>query len=188
VVSIGAITNVGVSDITGDVGHVGVVSGLTVPPNQVVGDILALSATSPVATGIVTAYNEAIGRVNTEPSNVKAGAIVLGGVLLGGAGRPFTSGVYTFGAAVALSGDVYFDGGVDDIFILQTAGALTQAAGIKMVPINGARAANIYWATTGATAIAANAHVEGNLLCFGAISLGVEVTLNGRVRGLAAVS
>jgi hypothetical protein len=107
--------------------------------------------------GMEAAYTEAAGRTNFDARRINVGNGNIGGLTL-------TPGVYTFTVGIRVTSDVTFKGGPDDIFILQTTGVLSSAAGIKVILSGGASARNIIWQVAGNAAIGADAEFQGILL------------------------
>jgi hypothetical protein len=56
------------------------------------------------------AYVDAAGRKNPIGARINLGGGLLGGALPGGPKKQLTPGVYTFGTAITISGDLHFDG------------------------------------------------------------------------------
>jgi hypothetical protein len=133
---------------------------------------------------MMIAYTNAKGKTAaTSVSKLNPGGGKLGGVNPGGKADPLLPGVYTFGTAVSITGDLYFSApgtSRHDTYIIQTAGAVTQAAGVTMY-LNGVESSNIIWAVATSYTIGANAHVEGIILAKAAVNFGNLASLNGRV-------
>jgi hypothetical protein len=123
-----------------------------------------------------TAYNDAKGRPNTDASRKNLGAGILGVST-----APLTPGVYTWSTGVQVSGDIYFDGDDDDIFIIQIAQTLVLAADVKVILQGGALAKNIYWQVAGAVTIGARAGMKGILLAGTSVTFVTGSQLSGRV-------
>jgi hypothetical protein len=121
-----------------------------------------------------SAYADAEGRPNTDGARINLGAGNLAGVIL-------TSGVYTFDTDVNLNGDITFSGSATDIFIIQTAGNLVQAAGYSVILSGGALAKNIFWQVAGQVTVGAGSHMDGVLLVKTAVTFVTGSSLNGRV-------
>jgi hypothetical protein len=126
-----------------------------------------------------TAYLDAAGRPNEDAARINLGAGILG--VAGGADNPLTPGVYTFGTGVTITSDIYFDGSATDIFIIQMAGNLIQAANKQVILFNGALAENIIWQVAGYVEVGAGAHLEGVLLVKTHVTFVTGSSLNGRV-------
>jgi hypothetical protein len=72
-----------------------------------------------------TAYTDAAGRTNGDASRKNVGGGDISGEIL-------TPGVYTFDVNIHFAADIAFNGGRDDIFIIQTTGNLVQATATKV--------------------------------------------------------
>ncbi|KAJ7678110.1 antifreeze protein [Mycena polygramma] len=174
--------NIGVSPIsaTGLTGF-----SLTVDPTnefstspQVVGQLFAASYAPPTPVALttasadmVTAFNDATGRVNPNFNNLASGAI--GGLVLG-------PGLYKWTSGVNVGADVTIAGSPIDTFIFQISGALTVATG-KKITLVGALPQNIVWVVTGTVTVAAGAHIEGAVLGKTSITLQTGASANSRL-------
>jgi hypothetical protein len=161
---------------------------------QVIGKAFASNYNAPTPTNLTTAvsdmeaaYTDAAGRPNSNATRINLGGGILGDTF-GGETAKLTPGVYTFGTSVILTGDIYFEGsglgegeGDTDVFIIQIAENLIQAAHYNVVLSNGALAKNIFWQVAGHVVVGAGAHMEGILLVKTDISFGTLSSLNGRV-------
>ena len=193
ILSKSGITNVPSSVIRGDVGSspiTGAAIGLTCP--QVTGTIYTVNAAGPLPCRVVnptrltsavgamgTAYNDAAGR--TLPNAVNLGAGQIGGLTL-------APGLYKWTSNVSISTDVTLRGGPNDVFILQIAGTLTQAAAKKVILTGGAQAKNVFWQTAGSVAIGTNAHFEGTILSKTLIAMKTGASIKGRLLAQTAVT
>jgi len=193
ILSKSGVTNVPSSVIRGDVGSspiTGAAIGLTCP--QVTGTIYTVNAAGPLPCRVVnptrltsavgamgTAYNDAAGR--TLPNAVNLGAGQIGGLTL-------APGLYKWTSNVSISTDVTLRGGPNDVFILQIAGTLTQAAAKKVILTGGAQAKNVFWQTAGSVAIGTNAHFEGTILSKTLIAMKTGASIKGRLLAQTAVT
>jgi hypothetical protein len=89
-----------------------------------------------------TAYTNAEGRDAAVGSRLDYGDGNLGGAF-GGDGFELTTGVYTFGSNVNIVGDIHFTGASTDVFIIQIAGNLLQAAAYNVILEGGVLPSNI---------------------------------------------
>jgi len=119
-----------------------------------------------------TAYTDASQRANTKGYNIGAGN--LGGLTL-------TTGVYTFNTDINIDVDITFSGGADDVFILQTTGALKQATSTKVILAGGAQAKNIFWQVAGSVWVGSSAVMQGILLAKNNVVLESSSSLTGRL-------
>jgi hypothetical protein len=161
---------------------------------QVTGNAFAasyLGTTPTVLTTAVsnmeTAYTDAAGRVNPDGARINLGAGLLGGAF-GGASNKLTPGVYTFGSDVSISDNIYFQGtgtgvgqGDTDIFIIQIAGNLKQAANTQVILENGALAKNIFWQVATYVEVGKGAQMEGIILAKTFVDFLTGSSLDGRV-------
>jgi hypothetical protein len=133
-----------------------------------------------------TAYTNAAGLPIpiAERINLNGGVIGVVGVLNGGDQlNPLTPGVYTFGSDVTIAETTYFDGNsdVNSVFVMQIAGNLVQAAGVRVELTNGALAKNIFWQVSGAVEVGEGAHMQGIILAFTDVLFETGSSLSGRV-------
>jgi hypothetical protein len=161
---------------------------------QLVGKAFAADYAAPVPTLLTTAvsameaaYTDAAGRLCPDAARLNLGGGTLGGAF-GGAEFKLTPGVYRFGTDVSIALTIYFEGsgmnvgeGDTDIFIIQIAGNLIQAANTQVILTNGALPQNIFWQIAGAASIDAGAHLQGNLLVKTDILFKTGSSLDGRV-------
>jgi hypothetical protein len=189
-----AITASGVNDVTGDVGispeAAAAINGFALamaPDGQhstfsiVNGEVHAASYAGHVAAELTQAISDMMA-ANVDASS-RTGTVTKGAGALGG--LTLEPGVYTFTTAVSIASDLTFDGGVDDVWIIYTAGALNVAAGVLE---GGAQANNIFF--TGATSmgIGANASIAGILVFKTTIGFGAGSSLNGRAFSQTAIT
>jgi hypothetical protein len=128
-----------------------------------------------------TAYTDAAGRPNSNGARINLGDGILNGASFGGQATPLTPGVYTFSTGVSITNNIYFSGSATDIFIIQMAGNLDQAANKRVILENGAVAENIFWQIAGNVAVGAGAHFEGVLLVKTDVTFFTGSSLNGRI-------
>jgi len=147
--------------------------------SQITGFALSATHSSPVpailttaVSDMETAYADASQRTNTEGYNIGAGN--LGGLTL-------TTGVYTFNTDIRIGVDIKFSGDADDVFILQTTGALKQATSTKVILAGGAQAKNIFWQVAGTVWVGSSAVMQGILLAKTNVVFVTSSSLTGRV-------
>jgi len=172
----GAVTNTGVSTITGDVGtNVGSATGFN--PLLITGTLHPIpdGSTAACAADLLTAYNY----VNTLPYDIE----LLYPVQFGN-NLVLTPHTYRMKAAAMLTDTVYLNalGNPDAVFVIQIDGALTTSTYSKVNLINGAQSKNVYWKIEGAVSINNYSVFRGTIICnngaLGALNTGV--TLDGR--------
>jgi hypothetical protein len=166
----GAVSNTGVSQITGNIGtNVGAVTGF----GNVNGVMhMADASTAQAAIDLQAAWYYLVTLTPTS---------TIGPVL--GSGQTLFAGVDTIAAAGSIVGALTFDaqGNSNAVFIIKTGGALTTAAGATVTLINGAVACNVFWVAEGAISMAASTTMRGTLIANnGAIDMGAGGILEGR--------
>src|SRR5580692_4031127 len=168
--SAGAVSNTGVSQITGNIGtNVGAISGF--------GNVNGVNHTADASTAQAVIDLQAAWYylVTLTPTST------IGPVL--GSGQTLFAGVDTIAAAGSIVGGLTFDaqGNPNAVFIIKTGGALTTAAGATVTLINGAVACNVFWVAQGAISMAASTTMRGTLIANnGAIDMGAGGILEGR--------
>ncbi|MFT5777719.1 MAG: hypothetical protein ACI837_000667 [Crocinitomicaceae bacterium] len=178
--SVGAVTNVGLSQVTGDFGtNSGAVSGF----GNVNGQMhISDAITTQCAIDLGIAYTNLSGQIPGE---------TLGLVL--GSGQTLLPDVYLVPGASSLLGAITLDacGDPNAVFVFQMNGAFSAAAGSEVVLINGAQACNVFWRVNGQISMATNTSFKGTIIGDGAIPLAVGVQIEGRaltVSGAISVS
>jgi hypothetical protein len=121
-----------------------------------------------------TAYADAASRPNPDAAriNLKGGSL---------SGDTMTPGVYTFSSAVSIVDDIFFCGGENDVFIIQTAQTFYVASDKKVILACGAKAENIFWQVAEAVTVGTGAHMEGIILGFTGVTFNTGSSLNGRI-------
>jgi len=92
------------------------------------------------------------------------------------------------GYGVLISTDVYLNGGANDVWILQIAGDITVASGVRVHLTGGAQAKNVFWQTFGAVALGTNSHFEGIVLSQTSINVATGASVTGRLLSQTAVT
>lgn len=171
----GAIENTGLTVINGDIGtNVGSFTGF--PPGIYTGAKHVADAVSLTAKNdLILAYNS----LNDATNAVKFDTAISSTM---GNGQVLTARTYGRGDLTTLSGTLTFDAenDPDAIFIIKIRAALNVAKNTQILLVNGARAANIYWAVDGAVSILDNTSFRGTILSNGAIHLYGGSSLEGR--------
>ena len=105
-------------------------------------------------------------------------------------GLTYGPGVYRSVAALSLVGEVILDARNDpnSQFVFISDAAFDTSANSTIRLINGARAVNVFWVTTGALTTGASSNISGNFLSEAAITLGASTTLHGYLFAIAAIT
>ena len=143
--SAGAVSNTGISQITGNVGtNSGAITGF----GNINGVVHTADASSAQA---VTDLQAAWLYLSTLIPTSAIGPVL-------GSGQTLFAGVYSIAAAGSVVGALNFDaqGIPGAVFVITTGGALTTAAGATVNLINGATACNVFWVAEGAISMAAS--------------------------------
>jgi len=181
-----AVTTVPDSVITGDVGLSPAAlsdaegfSSTLHTADQITGVLHAADMVSPTSTNLttavenmITAYNDAAGRLAPDSLNLGAGEI---------GGTSLSPGLYKWTSSVTINSNVTIDGGVDDTWIFQVAGDLTIGSNFDVILTGGAQAKNIVWQVSGEVVMGTGAHFEGIVLTQSQISMNTLSTMNGRL-------
>ncbi len=167
----GAVSNNGISQITGNVGTNGGSSTTfgNVNGGMHDGDSVSIQC----AADVLTAYNQLNALVAT-----LSHAPALGN------GDTLTAGIYAISAASTINGVLYLnaENNANAIFIFKIQGTLATAAGTKIKLINGAQACKVYWKVEGAVSMAAGTTMRGTIIANNAaISMSTGDTLEGRI-------
>jgi hypothetical protein len=152
----GAISNAGISNITGNIGtNTGAISGFGSP--SILNGIIHNG--NSVTTQAAVDLKNLITQINNIATTNSTHAAAFGSETL-------TFGVYAIGGASSIAGTLTWDaqGDSNALFIFKNGGAFTAGAGAKVVLINGASADNVFWLSTGAVAMAASTRFSGNLI------------------------
>lgn len=172
----GAVSNSGITNITGDVGSNNG-SATAYDPLLVTGMIHPIpdGSTAQCAADLLVAYNY----VNTLPYDIELLYPAQFGHNL-----VLTPHTYLMNAAAEFTDTLYLNalGNADAVFVIQINGALSTSTYSKVLLINGAQAKNVYWKVEGAVSINDYSIFNGTIICnngaLGALNTGV--TLNGR--------
>ena len=163
--TIGAISNVGITSIDGDIGsNSGAISGFE--SSTISGTVYnADSVTQSAAMDLAVAYTAFQNITATNTTHAPAF----------GSGETILPGVYSIGGAGSIAGVLTLDGQNDPSakFILKFGGAFTSGASASILLTNGAQPNNIYWIVNGAVSLAANTSMSGTIITNAAISIGV---------------
>ncbi len=172
--SIGPVTNVGVTQVVGDVGtNNGLTTGYN--PLLVTGTIHPIpdGSTAQAATDLLVGYNY----LNSLPYDIE----LLFPAQFGN-NLVLTPHVYLLNAATMMTGTLFLDaeGDPDAVFVIQINGALSTSTFSVVSLINGTQAQNVYWSVNGAVSINDFSQFVGTIVVNnGAINLNTGVILNG---------
>ena len=153
---------------------------------QVTGKLFAADYSTPTPANLTravldmqAAYLNAAGRNN--PDFIELGAGDISGLTL-------APGLYKWGTAVSINGNVTIHGGPNDVWIFQIAKGITQASATRIILSGGAQARNIFWQSAGVVALGTTAHFEGIILGATGVTLNTGATVNGRLFAQTAVT
>jgi len=168
--SIGAVSNTGISQLTG---NVGTNNGSITTFGNVNGVMHQADGGSAQASAdVLLAYNQL---KNVVPTLFPAPLL--------GNGDTLTSGVYSITAATTLSNTLTLDakGNNNAVFIFQIEAPFSTLAHSKIDLINGALACNVYWKIEGLVSIASGTFMKGTIIANNAaIAINSGSTLEGR--------
>ncbi|MES2513222.1 MAG: ice-binding family protein [Bacteroidota bacterium] len=172
----GAVSNSGITHVTGDVGtNNGLTTGFTA--TNVIGTLHTIpdGSTAQCAADLAVAYNQL---------NVLSHDIELLYPAQFGNNLVLTPHTYLLNAATVLTNTLYLNaqGNPNAVFVIKMNGAFSTSTYSKIILINGAQSKNVFWKIEGAVSINDYSVFRGTLICnngsLGAIKTGV--TLDGR--------
>jgi Ice-binding-like len=155
-------------------GDIGVSPGTAItgfPPGTLTGTLHPGDAVATQAhAALATAYADAAGR--------NPGALITTDL----GGQTLTPGVYAAGAAMTLAGTLTLDarGNPAAVFILQAGSTLTTGALSQVDLVGGAQACNVFWQVGTSATLGATSQLAGTILASTSISMGADVTIDGR--------
>lgn len=168
--SVGAVSNTGTSQLTG---NVGTNSGSNTGFGNVNGVMHSGDgASGTCANDLNTLYNQLDGKIPT----------MFPSPLLGN-GDTLTAGVYKINAVTTLSGNLILDakGNGNAVFIFQIQAAFSSNASAKVILANGAQACNVFWKIEGLVSLASQTFMRGTIVAHNAaIDMNTNDTLEGR--------
>ncbi|MBI3238466.1 MAG: DUF3494 domain-containing protein [Flavobacteriia bacterium] len=171
----GAVTNSGISHVTGNVGTNNGSSTGFGNVNGVMHD--ADGASAQCAVDLLIAYNQLN---STVPGFFPAPQL--------GNGQQLFAGVYSISAAASLDLDLTLNaqGDPNAVFIFQIQGPLSTGANSKVKLINGALACNVFWKVEGLVSMASGTSMKGTIIANNAaINMSTGDTLEGRALSTA---
>jgi hypothetical protein len=166
----GAVTNTGISHITG---NVGTNSGSSTGFGNVDGGMHDGDGTSAQCSAdLLVAYNA----LNAATPTATPAPLL-------GNGQTLNAGVYAISSAATLNGSLTLDAqnNPSAVFIIQIHGSFSTNAGSKVKLINGALACNVFWKVEGMVNMATGTSMKGTVIANNAaISMQIGDTLEGR--------
>lgn len=174
-----AITNVGPTVITGDLGiqpnNASAVTGFTfsTPP----GPGIVNGATHFANAAALQAQNDATTAFNTLAA-LPCTATVAGDL----GGMTLTPGVYCSTSTMGLTGAVTLNGQNDPAarFVFKVGSALTTASGASVNVINGAQACNIFWQVGSSATLGTGTSFLGTVIAFTSVTINTGTSISGR--------
>lgn len=191
-----AINNVSTSAVTGDLGlspaATSYITGFSLTDftgyatsAQITGSVYAADMADPTpinlttaVNNMITAYNDAAGRLSPDFLELGTGAI---------GGKTLTPGLYKWTTSVTASSDIVISGEPNDVWIFQIAQDLSLAPTVKITLEGGAQAKNIFWQVAGEVVLGTTTHFEGVVMSMTGITLQTGATFNGRALAQTAV-
>ncbi|GAC1670107.1 MAG: hypothetical protein PVS2B2_00370 [Candidatus Acidiferrum sp.] len=168
------VSNIGPTNVTGDVGIWPALSITGFPPGtltgaQHAGDAIAMSAQG----ALTTSYNNA--------AAAPGGAALTADI----GGQTLPPGVYKATTTLGITGDLTLDGTTNPngVWIFQVGSALTTAAGpgmSRVLLIGGAQAHNVFWQIGSSATLGTGSTFAGTIMAQASITVGTGATLNGR--------
>lgn len=166
----GAVSNTGLSHLTGNVGTNNGSSTNFGNVDGVMHD--ADGTTASAAADLTIAYNQ----LNAEIPNYFPAPLL-------GNGQVLIEGTYSIGQSATLDNMLTLDGGGDEsaVFIFQIQGSFSSSAGAQVLLTNGALACNVFWKIEGLVDLATNTEMKGTIIANNAaIILNSGASLEGR--------
>lgn len=166
-----AVTNVGATAITGDLGISPAAAVTGFPPGTVTGSIHKADAVAVQAKNdLTTAYTIAAGLPVTATHGTLAGLTLPGGVYNAG------------GVTLDLTGTVTLDGQNDpsSVWVFQATSDLVTASSSRVALVNGANPCNVFWQVTSSATLGSGSTFVGTIMALSSITMANGVTVTGR--------
>jgi hypothetical protein len=166
----GAVTNSGISQLTGNVGTNNGSSTGFGNVNGVMDDNNGASAQC--STDLLSAYNQ----LNSDIPTLFPAPLL-------GNGDTLIAGIYSISAATTLNLNLFLNakGDANAVFIFQIQGPFSTGASSKIILINGALACNVFWKVEGLVSMASGSTIRGTIVANNAaINMNTGDTLEGR--------
>jgi hypothetical protein len=171
----GALTNTGISQLTG---NVGTNSGSSTAFGNVNGQMHDQDLVSgQCSSDVLSAYNQ----LNATTATLFPASLL-------GNGQVLLAGVYSISAATTLNLDLTLNaqGNANAVFIFKIQGPFSANANSKIKLINGAQACNVFWKVEGLVNIASGTTMRGTVIANNAaINMNSGDTLEGRALSTA---
>ena len=171
----GALTNTGISQLTG---NVGTNSGSSTAFGNVNGQMHDQDLVSgQCSADVLSAYNQ----LNATTATIFPAPLL-------GNGQVLLAGVYSFSAATTLNLDLTLNaqGNANAVFIFKIQAPLSANANSKIKLINGAQACNVFWKVDGLVSMASGTTMRGTVIANNAaINMNTGDTLEGRALSTA---
>ena len=166
----GAVSNTGLSHLTG---NVGTNSGASTAFGNVNGVMHDNDGASLLASAdLLLAYNQLDAAI---PTNFPASLL--------GNGQSLNAGIYSIAASATLDGILTLNGqgNANAVFIIQIEGAFSSTAASQVVLTNSAQACNVFWKVEGLVSLASQTQMKGSIVANNAaIVLSSGVMIEGR--------
>jgi hypothetical protein len=172
VMAAATVTSTGPTTVTGDLGLSPGTSVTGLSLSQVTGTVYTADAAALQAQNdLATAYNDAAAQPATATIGTELG------------GTTVTPGVYNSAAGTfGITGTVTLDAQGDPaaVFIFQAASTLITASASKVILVNGATAANVFWVVGSSATLGTYSTLTGNIMALASITVTTGVTIDGR--------
>lgn len=171
----GAVSNTGISQLTGNVGTNNGSSTFFGNVNGQMHD--GDTASAQAAADLLIAYNQ----LDTITPNFFPATSL-------GNGQTLLAGVYSISGAATLSSDLKLNaqGDPNAVFIFQIDGPFSTTANSKVKLLNGALACNVFWKVEGLVSMASGTSMKGTIIANNAaINMSTADTLEGRALSIA---
>ncbi len=171
----GAVSNTGISELTGNVGTNSGSSTAFGNVNGMMHD--GDGASAACSADLLKAYNQLAGTTAT---------FSISGSL--GKGDTLAPGVYSISGAATLNLNLCLNakGNTNAVFIFKIQGSLSTYASSKIKLLNGAQACNVFWKVEGLVSMASGTTMRGTIIANNAaINIGTGDTLEGRALSTA---
>jgi hypothetical protein len=165
----GAVSNTGITHLTGNVGTNNGSSTGFGNVDGVMNDNNGVSAAA--STDLLGAYNKLN---STIPTFFPAPLL--------GNGATLPAGVYSITGAATLDGNLTLNGNANDVFIFQVQGSFSTAASSKVILSGGVKACNVFWKIEGLVSMASGTSMKGTVIANNsAVEINTGSTIEGRI-------